>query len=288
MIFLRMIDFYCIFADNFMTRSELVTEIRKKRSLLCVGLDTDIEKLPEGIERSMTGMLEFNKSIINATEQYAVCYKINTAFYEQYGSQGWDCMEATLQAIPKNCLTIADAKRGDIGNTSSMYARAFFENMDFDAITVAPYMGEDSLKPFFAFSGKWVICLALTSNAGSRDFQILTSDGKKLFENVIDTVSTWGSPDNLMFVTGATKASDLKGIRERIPHHFLLVPGVGAQGGSVADVCENAINADGGLLINASRSILYASSGADFAERAAAEAASLQAEMAVYLNRVMK
>ncbi len=251
--------------------------------MLCVGLDTDMDKLPDTIEKSMDGMLQFNKAIIEATEQYAVCYKINTAFYEQYGAKGWECMDATLKSIPANCLTIADAKRGDIGNTSSMYARAFFKAMDFDAITVAPYMGEDSLKPFFEFEGKWVICLGLTSNVGSKDFQSLTVNGKKLYEQVIETVSHWGSADNLMFVTGATKASDLKGIRQIVPDHFLLVPGVGAQGGSVADVCSNAVTSEGGLLINASRSILYASKGADFASAAAMEAKNLQEEMAKFL-----
>lgn len=283
MIFLRMIIFYCIFAENFMTREELIYEIKAKHSMLCVGLDTDINKLPAGIEKSMTGMLQFNQAIINATHEYAVCYKINTAFYEQYGSKGWECMEATLNSIPKNCLTIADAKRGDIGNTSSMYAKAFFETMNFDAITVAPYMGEDSLKPFLEFKNKWVICLGLTSNAGSKDFQILESNGRQLYEHVIEKVSQWGTVDNLMFVTGATKASDLKGIRQIIPNHFLLVPGVGAQGGSVADVCSNAATVDGGLLINASRSILYASSSTDFAEKAAQEAKTLQQEMAQYV-----
>ena len=278
-----MINFYCIFADIFMTRLELIAQIQNKKSMLCVGLDTDMDKLPEGIERNMEGMLKFNKAIIDATKAYAVCYKINTAFYEQYGAKGWECMEATLNSIPKDCLTIADAKRGDIGNTSTMYARAFFENMNFDAITVAPYMGEDSLKPFFAFNGKWVICLGLTSNAGSKDFQSLEVNGKHLYEQVIETVSKWGNQDNLMFVTGATKASDLKSLRNIIPNHFLLVPGVGAQGGSVADVCSNAVTSEGGLLINASRSILYASSGNDFAEKAAEEAKALQAEMAMYL-----
>ncbi len=266
-----------------MTREELIFQIRTKQSMLCVGLDTDINKLPAGIEKSMAGMLKFNQAIIEATHEYAVCYKINTAFYEQYGAKGWECMEATLNSIPDNCLTIADAKRGDIGNTSSMYAKAFFEAMNFDAITVAPYMGEDSLKPFLEFDNKWVICLGLTSNAGSKDFQIIESNGKKLYEEVIEKVSQWGTVDNLMFVTGATKASDLKGIRQIIPNHFLLVPGVGAQGGSVADVCMNAATAEGGLLINASRSILYASAGEDFAEKAATEAKSLQQEMAKYL-----
>lgn len=269
-----------------MNREQLISEIKHKKSLLCVGLDTDMDKLPEGIERSMNGILEFNKSIIEATKDFAVSYKVNTAFYEQYGTEGWACMEETLKYIPNNCLSIADAKRGDIGNTSSMYARAFFKRLNFDAITVAPYMGEDSLKPFFEFEGKWVICLGLTSNAGSKDFQILEYNGKKLYESVLDTVSTWGNDGNLMFVTGATKASDLRAIRNKLPHHFFLVPGVGAQGGTVKDVCENSMTDFGGLLINASRSILYASSGTDFAEKAALEAKKLQQECATELSKV--
>lgn len=265
-----------------MNKEALIAEIKTKKSVLCVGLDTDIDKLPNGVDKSIEGLLSFNKSIINATHQYAVAYKINTAFYEQYGAQGWQCMADTLAAIPKNCFTIADAKRGDIGNTSSMYAKAFFENMAFDSITVAPYMGEDSLKPFFEFENKWVICLALTSNAGSKDFQILETNGTFLYEKVMQKVSTWGTPANLMFVTGATKAYDLKRIREQYPEHFFLVPGVGAQGGTVKDVCDNALTDFGGILINASRSILYASNQADYANAAANEAKKLQAEMQLY------
>jgi len=266
-----------------MNRQELISQVQAKQSMLCVGLDTDIDKLPEGIDKNIEGMLAFNRSMIEVTHPYAVAYKINTAFYEQYGAEGWQCMQDTLNLIPKSCFTIADAKRGDIGNTSSMYARAFFDRMDFDAVTVAPYMGEDSLKPFLEFKGKWVICLGLTSNGGSKDFQILESGGKKLYEHVIEKVSSWGTPDNLMFVTGATKASDLQSIREMIPEHFLLVPGVGAQGGSVADVCDHAVTDFGGLLINASRSILFAGSGTDYLEKAVDEAKKLQNEMAGYL-----
>ncbi len=251
--------------------------------MLCVGLDTDMDKFPAGVEKSIKGMLEFNWNIIQATSKYAVAYKINTAFYEQYGAEGWACMEETLAMIPKSCFSIADAKRGDIGNTSSMYARAFFERMNFDAITVAPYMGEDSLRPFLEFIDKWVICLGLTSNAGSKDFQVLESGGKMLYEHVIEKVSKWGSPSNLMFVTGATKASDLKAIRDMAPQHFFLVPGVGAQGGSVADVCSHAMTDFGGLLINASRSILYAGAGEDYVELAEAEARKLQEETAMRL-----
>lgn len=268
-----------------MNREELIAQIKAKESMLCVGLDTDMNKLPEGVERSMKGMVEFNRNIIEATNKYAVAYKINTAFYEQYGSEGWQCMEETLNLIPENCFTIADAKRGDIGNTSSMYARAFFERLNFDSITVAPYMGEDSLSPFFAFEDKWVICLGLTSNAGSKDFQVLESEGQKIYQHVMHKVSQWGNPGNLMFVTGATKASDLKQIRESFPEHFFLVPGVGAQGGTVHDVCEAAISNFGGLLINASRSILYASSGADYIEKAEAEAKSLQMQCAEEMSK---
>jgi orotidine-5'-phosphate decarboxylase len=268
-----------------MNREELIAQIKAKESMLCVGLDTDMDKLPEGVEHSMKGMVEFNRNIIEATHKYAVAYKINTAFYEQYGSEGWQCMEETLNLIPKECFTIADAKRGDIGNTSSMYARAFFERLNFDSITVAPYMGEDSLSPFFAFEGKWVICLGLTSNAGSKDFQVLESEGQKIYQHVMHKVSQWGNPGNLMFVTGATKASDLKQLRESFPQHFFLVPGVGAQGGTVHDVCVAAMSNFGGLLINASRSILYASSGTDYIEKAEAEAKSLQMQCAEEMSK---
>ena len=268
-----------------MNREELIAQIKAKESMLCVGLDTDMNKLPEGVERSMKGMVEFNRNIIEATNKYAVAYKINTAFYEQYGSEGWQCMEETLNLIPENCFTIADAKRGDIGNTSSMYARAFFERLNFDSITVAPYMGEDSLSPFFAFEDKWVICLGLTSNAGSKDFQVLESEGQKIYQHVMHKVSQWGNPGNLMFVTGATKASDLKQLRESFPEHFFLVPGVGAQGGTVHDVCVAAMSDFGGLLINASRSILYASSGTDYIDKAEAEAKSLQMQCAEEMSK---
>lgn len=261
-----------------MDRSELIRQIQLKQSFLCVGLDTDMAKLPEGVEKSTKGILEFNKVIIERTAPYAIAYKVNTAFYEQYGAEGWKCMKETLALIPSDCLSIADAKRGDIGNTSTMYARAFFEALSFDAITVAPYMGEDSLRPFLEFRDKWVICLGLTSNAGSKDFQVLESGGGKLYEHVIKKVSSWGTPSNLMFVTGATKASDLESIRKIAPEHFFLVPGVGAQGGTIEEVCKYAMTDFGGLVINASRSILYASPGRDFAEKAEAEARFLQQE----------
>lgn len=270
-----------------MTKTELIQQIKLKNSVLCVGLDTDINKLPDNIEKTLKGALEFNKQIIEATKEFAVSYKINTAFYEQYGSKGWDLMEATLDCIPKDCFTIADAKRGDIGNTSKMYAKAFFETMNFDSITVAPYMGEDSLKPFLEYDNKWVICLALTSNQGSDDFQNLNlSNQKKLYQEVLIKTSSWGNENNLMFVTGATKAESLNDIRKIVPNHFLLVPGVGAQGGSVKDVCDNGFNEDGGVLINASRSILYASKNEDYAIKAGIEAKSLQAEMSIYTSKL--
>ncbi len=271
-----------------MTKAELIHQIKSKKSVLCVGLDTDINKLPNGIEKTLDGALEFNKQIIEATKEYAVSYKINTAFYEQYGSKGWDLMEATLDSIPKNCFSIADAKRGDIGNTSKMYAKAFFETMNFDSITVAPYMGEDSIKPFLEYENKWVICLALTSNQGSIDFQNLElNNHKKLYHEVLAKASSWGNENNMMFVTGATKAESLNEIRNIIPNYFLLVPGVGAQGGTVKDVCDNGFNSEAGLLINASRSILYASKDEDFALKAAIEAKSLQTEMADYISTLI-
>jgi orotidine-5'-phosphate decarboxylase len=259
-----------------MNKNFLIEEIKKKQSLICVGLDSDINKLPKHLPKTIEGIITFNHAIIEATHEYAVSYKINTAFYEQYGAAGWMCMEETLKKIPKNCFTIADAKRGDIGNTSSMYAKAFFETLNFDAITVAPYMGEDSLKPFFEFKDKWVICLGLTSNMGSQDFQMLDIGEKKLYQTVMQKVSQWSSHEQLMFVTGTTKASMLKQIRVEYPEHFFLVPGVGAQGGTVKEVCTNAKTEFGGLLINASRSIIYSSSDEDFAEKAKLETINLQ------------
>ncbi|MDP2176705.1 MAG: orotidine-5'-phosphate decarboxylase [Bacteroidota bacterium] len=259
-----------------MTKLELINQINEKRSLLCVGLDTEISKLPAHLPKNIEGIFEFNKNIIKATLPYSVAYKINTAFYEQYGADGWQCMNETLQLIPRNCFTIADAKRGDIGNTSSMYARAFFETMNFDAITVAPYMGKDSLQPFFEFKNKWVICLGLTSNKGSEDFQLLNVNNRPLYEEVMLKTSEWGNHENLMFVTGATKANQLKHLRDLFPEFFFLVPGVGAQGGSVIDVCENAKTSFGGLLINSSRGIIYASNGEDYAEKAKIEAQTIQ------------
>jgi len=265
-------------------KSEIIKEIFQKRSYLCTGLDTEIGKLPKHLDKSGNGLLEFNKNIVNATKDYSVAYKINTAFYEQYGSKGWEWMEETLSYLPDNTFNIADAKRGDIGNTSSMYAKAFFETMNFDAITVAPYMGEDSLRPFLEFEDKTVICLALTSNQGHLDFQLQSTGEMKLYEKVINTVCKWGNPDNLMFVVGATRANLVAEIRNIIPEHFLLVPGVGAQGGSLKDITEAAANEEIGLLINSSRGIIYASSEEDYAERAGQEAAKLAAEMSTYIK----
>lgn len=267
-----------------MTRKELFEQIIKKKSFLCVGLDTDIKKIPTHLLNEKDPVFEFNKQIIDATHSFAVSYKPNIAFYEAMGPKGWESLQKTLEYIPKECFTIADAKRGDIGNTSELYARAFFDKgasgMSFDSVTVAPYMGADSVKPFLNFEGKWVILLALTSNAGSADFQQLTVGDKKLYEEVLKTSAQWGSAEQLMYVVGATKASLLKEIRQIIPDHFLLVPGVGAQGGSLKEVAENGMNSECGLLVNSSRGIIYASSGEDFAAVAAVEAQKLQLEMA--------
>jgi orotidine-5'-phosphate decarboxylase len=273
---------FCLICSA-VNKQELIQQIRLKKSYLCTGLDTQIEKLPHVLTHDGQGLIDFNREIIDATSNHSVAYKINTAFYEQYGKAGWEWMEETLHHLPNNTLKIADAKRGDIGNTSSMYAKAFFDTLPFDAITVAPYMGEDSLRPFLEFKDKWVICLALTSNAGHADFQLGEYEGKKLYERVIETVCKWGSEENLMFVVGATRAQLVKEIREMIPNHFLLVPGVGAQGGSLQEITEAAANEDVGLLVNSSRGILYASSEDDYKEAAAAEAQKLAAEMASYL-----
>ena len=266
-----------------MQRSKLVKEIKAKKSMLCVGLDTTFEKLPKHLRKLdlKEAMLTFNKAIIESTSEYAVAYIINTAFYEQYGSLGWEIMEETLDYIPENIFTIADAKRGDIGNTSKMYAKTFFESMYFDAVTVAPYMGEDSIRPFLEFDNKWVICLGLTSNKGSSDLQKMDMlNGDKVYQHMMKKVASWGSPDNLMFVTGATHPAELKDIRMEFPNHFFLVPGVGAQGGSAADVCHAASHkTDGGLLINSSRAIIYSSSDDDYAEAAKIASKALVGDM---------
>ena len=266
-----------------MNRNELIHQIRNKKSYLCIGLDTDISKLPAHILRTEDPVFEFNKQIIDATQDLCVSYKLNTAFYEAYGVTGWQSLEKTLHYIPKDCFTIADAKRGDIGNTSTQYARAFFETMSFDSITVAPYMGKDSVKPFLEFENKWAIVLGLTSNEGAFDFQTLSVGSEKLFETVLKKVSEWGTENNLMFVIGATKAEQLTQIRKIIPDHFLLVPGVGTQGGSLADVSKYGMNDDIGLLVNVSRQVIYAGKEKDFAQKAREEALKLQKEMATYL-----
>ena len=276
-----------------MTREQLVQQIHQKQSYLCVGLDTDITKIPKHLQSHPNAIVEFNKAIIDATKDVCVSYKINTAFYEAMGVTGWQAMEETVNYIPSTHFKIADAKRGDIGNTSSQYAKAFFETLNFDAITVAPYMGEDSVRPFLEYDGKWAIVLGLTSNKGAIDFelkQLLSENGEKhlraefLYERVLRTVSKWGNPSNLMFVVGATQAEEFVNIREIIPDHFLLVPGVGAQGGSLKDISEKAMNDDCGLLVNASRAIIYASEKEDFADEARAIAQQYQFEMKSYLQ----
>jgi orotidine-5'-phosphate decarboxylase len=266
-----------------MNRQELIQQIKSKKSYLCVGLDSDITKIPQHLLLHEDPVFEFNKAIIDATKDLCVSYKINTAFYESNGLKGWQSMEKTLNYIPKDIFTIADAKRGDIGNTSTQYAKAFFEAMNFDSITVAPYMGKDSVKPFLDFENKWTIVLGLTSNEGAFDFQYLKNENQELFKTVIQKVASWGTDENLMFVIGATKTTQLKEVRDLIPNHFLLVPGVGAQGGSLEEVSKIGMNADIGLLVNASRQIIFASNGEDFAEKAREEAMKLQIEMAGYL-----
>lgn len=267
-----------------MNRQQLIEQIRIKQSFLCVGLDTELSKIPQHLLEEDDPIYRFNKAIIEATAPYCVAYKINLAFYEQYGIAGWQSMEKTLEAIPKNCFVIADAKRGDIGNTSKMYAKAFFETYNYDAITVSPYMGHDSVGPFLEYKDKFTIVLGLTSNAGSNDFQMLETTEGKVYESVLKKIATWGTPDNLMFVIGATKAEKFAEIRKILPDHFLLVPGVGEQGGSLEEVAKNGINKDCGLLVNSSRGIIYASSGLDFNEAAGEEAKKLQEEMKGYLK----
>jgi orotidine-5'-phosphate decarboxylase len=274
-----------------MHRNILVEQIKEKGSYLCVGLDTDITKIPKHLRENKNAIVDFNKAIIDATKAYCVSYKINTAFYEALGSKGWEAMEETVNYIPNTHFKIADAKRGDIGNTSSQYARAFFETMNFDAITVAPYMGEDSIRPFLEYENKWTIVLGLTSNKGAKDFEMLKLSGEDeahlrsefLYEHVLRTISQWGTANNLMFVTGATQATEFENIRSIIPDHFLLVPGVGFQGGSLEDVSKYGMNKDCGLLVNASRAVIYAGSGEDFAQEAAEIAKQYLTEMKSYL-----
>jgi len=267
-----------------MNRKELIEQIRTKKSFLCIGLDTDITKIPEHLLDAEDPVYEFNKQIIDATKEYCVSYKINTAFYESRGLAGWQSLIRTWNYLPKDTFSIADAKRGDIGNTSEMYAKAFFQaessGMSFDSVTVAPYMGADSVKPFLKFQNKWAIILSLTSNDGSKDFQFLpVAEETMLFERVIQKAAEWGTNDNIMFVVGATRGESFLTIRKHAPDHFLLVPGVGAQGGNLQDVCKYGMNKDCGLLINSSRAVIYASSGKDFVEAAAVEARKVQNEM---------
>lgn len=270
-----------------MNRTKLVENIRRKKSFLCVGLDTDPLKIPAHIARNPDPIFSFNRAIIDATAPYCVAYKPNMAFYESFGAAGWDALERTIAYIKANHpdqFIIADAKRGDIGNTSKLYARSFFEHLDVDAITVAPYMGEDSVTPFLGYPDKWVILLALTSNKGSHDFQFIKNqDGTPLFESVIRKSSQWAGPDEMMYVVGATQGSMFADIRRIAPRSFLLVPGVGAQGGSLEEVVKYGMIDDCGLLVNSSRGIIYASSGEDFAERAGEEARKLRDQMATLL-----
>ncbi|MBS1620327.1 MAG: orotidine-5'-phosphate decarboxylase [Bacteroidetes bacterium] len=272
-----------------MTRSQLIDQIFQKQTYLCVGLDTDINKIPKHLLSSPDPVYEFNKQIIEATKDYCVSYKINTAFYEARGVKGWESLEKTVNYIPDTHFKIADAKRGDIGNTSSQYARAFFETLNFDAITVAPYMGEDSVKPFLEYKNKWAIVLGLTSNRGAKDFEMQKTGNEFLYEKVLRTVSEWGNDENLMFVVGATQADEFLNIRKIIPGHFLLVPGVGTQGGSLKDISEKAMIKDAsnnlqcGLLVNVSRAVIYASDKEDFAEQSKLEAIKYRDEMKNYL-----
>lgn len=278
-----------------MNRSELVASIRAKESFLCVGLDTDVNKIPESIRKEEDPVFEFNKRIIDATIDHAVAYKPNLAFYESLGPSGLESLHKTMEFMPKDVFTIADAKRGDIGNTSAMYARAFFQNMSFDSITVSPYMGHDAILPYFEYEGKWAIVLALTSNTGSNDFQHLDIAGDhdnffdvedlELFEMVVKKVVQLGTPENLMFVVGATKSSYFRHIRNLAPDHFLLVPGVGAQGGDLETVAKSGMNKDCGLLVNSSRSIIYASSDENFHLKAGEQAKQLRDQMSELLGR---
>lgn len=269
-----------------MTRTQLIEQIHRKKSYICVGLDTDLTKIPKHLLSLPDPVFEFNRQIIDATHEYCIAYKPNLAFYEALGAKGWESLQKTIDYIPKDIFTIADAKRGDIGNTSSLYAKAFFEQMKFDAITVAPYMGEDSVKPFLEFKDKWVIVLAHTSNPGSADFQLMQSvKGGTLYEEVITRSQAWGTPDNLMFVVGATRADKIAGIRALAPSHFFLVPGVGAQGGDLAQVSAAGLTRECGLIVNSSRAIIYASSGADFAQAASTAAREVQQEMKALLEK---
>ncbi|WP_353778117.1 orotidine-5'-phosphate decarboxylase [Winogradskyella sp. 3972H.M.0a.05] len=266
-----------------MTKHQLYSQIKQKQSFLCIGLDVDLNKVPKHLLEEEDPIFAFNKAIIDATHHLCVAYKPNTAFYEAYGIKGWKALEKTINYLNENhpeIFTIADAKRGDIGNTSTMYAKAFFEDLAFNSVTVAPYMGKDSVEPFLAFEDKHTILLALTSNQGAFDFQTKTVEGQELYKQVLETSKGWTNSQNLMYVVGATKAEYLAEIRQIIPESFLLVPGVGAQGGNLQEVCKYGMNSNVGLLINSSRGIIYASNGKDFAEAAASKARELQEQMA--------
>lgn len=270
-----------------MTTQELIDQIRIKKSFLCIGLDVDLTKIPEHLLELEDPIFEFNKAIIDATHDLCVSYKPNTAFYEAYGIKGWQALQKTINYINERhpeIFTIADAKRGDIGNTSTMYAKAFFEDLNFDSVTVAPYMGKDSVEPFLAFKNKHTIMLALTSNEGAFDFQTLNVNGDELYKQVLKTSKTWKNSQNLMYVVGATKAEYFSKIRQLVPNSFLLVPGIGAQGGNLQEVCQFGMNEDIGLLINSSRGIIYASNGLNFAEKAREEALKIQIEMKEIIN----
>ena len=273
-----------------MTRQELVENIQRKRSFLCVGLDTDIQKIPQHLLKEDDPIFAFNKAIVDATAPYCIAFKPNLAFYEAMGVKGWMAFEKTIRYIREQYpeqFIIADAKRGDIGNTSKLYARTFFEEMDVDAVTVAPYMGEDSVTPFLGHEGKWVILLALTSNKGSFDFQLTEDkDGERLFEKVLRKSQEWAKEDAMMYVVGATQGKAFEDIRKIVPNHFLLVPGIGAQGGSLEEVCHYGMTKDCGLIVNSSRAIIYASNGDDFAQRAGEEAQKVQQQMANEIEKM--
>jgi orotidine-5'-phosphate decarboxylase len=273
-----------------MTKKELIENIKAKQSFLCVGLDTDIKKIPEHLLKEEDPIFAFNKAIIDATAPYCIAYKPNLAFYESMGLKGWMAFEKTIQYLNENYpeqFIIADAKRGDIGNTSAMYARTFFEEMNLDALTVAPYMGEDSVTPFLNYPNKWVILLALTSNKGSADFQLTTDEkGERLFEKVLKKSGEWGNDENMMYVVGATRGQLFEDIRKVVPNHFLLVPGVGAQGGSLEEVCKYGMNSECGLIVNSSRAIIYADKGENFAAVAAEKAREVQEQMAAQLKTI--
>ncbi|MBN7814859.1 orotidine-5'-phosphate decarboxylase [Algoriphagus pacificus] len=271
-----------------MNKAALFSQIQQKSSFLCVGLDADMDKIPAHLKSEKDPIFSFCRQIIEETADFAVAYKPNIAFFEALGPQGWETLQKVLEVIPKEIFTIADAKRGDIGNTSKLYAKAFFEKMDFDSVTVAPYMGADSVTPFLEFEDKWVILLALTSNAGSMDFQLINdSEGKPLYQTVLEKSQSWGSDENIMYVVGATRGELIGEVRKVVPNHFFLVPGVGAQGGSLSEVAKYGMNSSCGLLVNSSRGIIYASPEKDFAKVARFEAEKLQIEMKELLDKYL-